>query len=92
MKIYIRSFAMIREIIGSKRIDMSINDDVNIKDVIRQLVLNYPALQEYLIKNGEINNNILLVINSDEVNKTDYKKIILKENDEISIVPPSGGG
>ncbi len=92
MKIYIRSFAMIREIIGSKRIDMYINDDVNIKDVIRQLVLNYPALQEYLIKNGEINNNILLVINSDEVNKTDYKKIILKENDEISIVPPSGGG
>ncbi len=84
MKIFIRSFAIIREIIGQKKIEIIVDDGCNLRTIKDKLVEQYNALNEILP-------NVIFAINGKEVD-TDFENLILSNGDTIQLIPPTGGG
>ncbi len=91
MKIKIRSFAFIREQLGSKQVELNVNA-TKVKEIIHQLISQYPTLEDILVKNGEINKDFVFAVNGDQIPHTELKEKELKEGDTLVILPPAGGG
>ena len=85
----IRFFAILREIVGSSRLSIHINHGNSIVDVIGDLILTYDGLKKHLYTNNTINTQFVYVLNGEGTSSFDT---ILKDNDELAILPPSGGG
>ena len=81
MKVKIKFFALIREKIGIKEIDMEIKEGATLGMLFDKLKKNYPVLKD--------SSNYLLF----SVNK-EYASLnsVLNEGDEIALIPPVSGG
>ena len=91
MTIKVVSFAMLKEIIGSKYIE--IEENINtIRDLVDYLVNKFPKLSNYLISGDDIDQSILFILNKEEVLSDNYNSNLINDLDEITILPPSGGG
>ena len=93
IEITIRSFAMIREILGAKSISFSIhNENEIVTSVLDQLCNKYPSLKSYLYKDRNFNPEYVIAVNKERLNYDELETIILKPGDELAIIPPAGGG
>jgi len=66
----------------------------NIEDLIEQLISRYPTIRGRLIneETGNFNKFINVYVNGDDIRFLDSLKTIVKDGDEISIVPSVAGG
>jgi len=93
MEIRIRSFAMIREIIGQKSIKFRLEAaTTNIMEVLQLLLREYPDLQGYLFPKQQLNANFIFAINGQRLSNEELDDYLLKDHDELAILPPAGGG
>ena len=73
IKITIRSFAMIREIIGEREISISIELHQSLFDIIRMLISKYPKLKnELYTQDGNLDNSYLYIVNNSEITNYDW--------------------
>ncbi len=79
MKVHVRFFARCREIVGAKRKELEIEDDMLLKDLKELLMLEYPDLKKL---------RLLISLNHTYADL----EIKLKEEDEIAVFPPVSGG
>lgn len=87
--IIIRFFAMMREIVGKSKILYEITENISINRVIIELADEIPNLKNILFNKNNVNESLLFVLNGQTVESL---QVILKDNDELTILPPSGGG
>lgn len=81
MEIKVRFFAGIAEATGKREHILHMNNDTQIKDILNQLVQEFPLA-------ANIINKSMVSVNHDYA-KPDY---LVKENDEIALIPPVSGG
>jgi MoaD family protein len=81
MKINIRLFSVYREIIGSNEMTIDMVRGSTLGSLFGELLRRYPRLKP-------LGKSIVLAVNRDFANS----KTKLKENDEVALMPPIGGG
>jgi sulfur-carrier protein len=82
----IKLFANLRKIAGTKETSIS---GASVGEILSELVKRNPALDEYLLENGQIRPHVILTINGQLT--TDLEAPLL-EQDVLAIFPPIAGG
>lgn len=81
MKITVKHFAGLREIIGSNEMEIEMKPNSSVSDLLVTLINRYPSLDEWQAY-------IRVAVNHEYVSN-DY---ILCDHDEAAIIPPVSGG
>ncbi|MFX0196835.1 MAG: ubiquitin-like small modifier protein 1 [Candidatus Hodarchaeota archaeon] len=94
MKIQIKYFAALREIVGKKVEFVELDGGVRVQDVISHLVEIYgTSLEQHLFdKQGKLSTSYQLLINGINISTLEGLETPLKEGDTLAILPPVGGG
>lgn len=80
MKCRIKAFGISREIIGSKILEMELPEGYPVADFKKDLFKKYPTLVEL--------RSLYIAVN----NEYAEEKAVLREGDEIALIPPVSGG
>jgi molybdopterin synthase sulfur carrier subunit len=92
----IRSIFYLKEILGSKEIEITLREDSTVSDVIQFLIEKYGKKIEEVIKNPDGSFNLLLTIfvNGRQIDLIKGLETKLKNGDIVSFIPipPRAGG
>ena len=80
MKCRIKAFGISREIIGNKHLEIEVPDGYPVSDLKKDLLKKYPALVEL--------RSLYVAVNHEYAEE----QSVLREGDEIAIIPPVSGG
>jgi molybdopterin synthase sulfur carrier subunit len=80
MKCKIKAFGISKDIIGSKLLELDLPEGSTVTDLKNELFEKYVAFAEL--------KSLYIALNNDYADE----KMILKEGDEIAIIPPVSGG
>lgn len=97
MKINVRFFASLRELLGKKResLEFTSCNEITVENALKRLTGLYGSeFTEYVLdrKTGEIQSYLTLLVNGRAVNSLGGKKAKLVNGDVLAILPPVGGG
>tara|TARA_B100000287_G_scaffold318277_1_gene302027 strand:+ start:152 stop:499 length:348 start_codon:yes stop_codon:yes gene_type:complete len=92
MRIKIKSFAMIREILGDREIDMEIEKDTNLFDLLKSLTNMYSDLKTILFNDNVWNQNFVILIDDEVIPQEEFSIRTFDDGNKMIILPPSGGG
>ena len=97
MRIVIRFFASLREIVGKKVENLDFPDgmEVTVEKILQRLVKMYKNnFYEYVFdkKTGVIQSYLTLLVNSRSITTLEGIKTVLSDGDLLVILPPTGGG
>ena len=81
MKIHVQFFSRLRDVTGSERLDLDMKAGATVSDLLAELFARFPTLRVW-------ERSILVGADVEFVDR-DY---VLREGDEISIMPPVQGG
>jgi len=82
IRIKIKLFAYYREIVGKKELSIELKEEITINELMKMLVARYPKLSKF------IDSTMMITLNHIHA---DGKELI-KDDDEIALLPPVGGG
>lgn len=80
MEITILAFGIAKEIIGGSKVEITLNEPVNIHALKQRLENNYPPLKELA--------SYMIAVNNNYASDTQ----IIFSTDEIALIPPVSGG
>ena len=90
MPIIIRLPDVLKSITGKKEIEV---EGRNISEAINNVCKEHPEIKERLFKvNGEINPFLIICLNGEDMRFLNKFDTIVKDRDEISIIPAMAGG
>ncbi len=92
IKITVKTFAVIREYLGSSTVDLGLADGSVVYDAIVQLSRRNPLLEQELLLNGGVNSSLTFIINNKKIPHEQLREYVLQDNDTLVILPPTGGG
>jgi len=81
MKVTCLFFAGAKDIVGTSSIVFNLNDGTTTTEFEKVLLLQHPSIEKVLLTS-------LLAVNQEYV----YEPVLLKEGDEIAVIPPISGG
>jgi MoaD family protein len=77
----LKFFALFREIVGSSEEERELKMDLKVSSLLEELLSEHPDLRRY-------SDEILVSVNKNYASED----TVLKEGDEVAIMPPVGGG
>ena len=80
MNVRILLFGVTKEIVGSSTLELDISSDGSVESMLSDLKGRYPAFKKL--------NSLMVAVNSEYADNNQ----MLKENDEIALIPPVSGG
>jgi sulfur-carrier protein len=87
-------YATLRDIVGGKTVDISLDNGVTAKEVLDAIIKEFPAMKKELLReDGHLYGHVHFFVNGRDVQFTenDLETRIMPE-DEISVFPAVGGG
>lgn len=81
MKVTVKFFASYREVAGEKQIDMEVGEGARLGDLLIAVFERYPKLEKWT-------ESIVCSVNK----KYADEKTVLKDGDEVALLPPVSGG
>lgn len=81
IKVSVLLFAGIRESIGKEKLVLSFNDGATLKELMNHMHQAYPELEKLFL-------SCQFIVNCNHI-EPEY---VLKDEDEVAILPPLGGG
>ena len=93
MLVKFKSFGLLRRIIGTKLVEIEVPEQSSVRDVIDNVLKKWgdPAKQ-LIIDNEKISGNLIVMLNMRDVDTLDGVETIVKENDEVAVLPHVQGG
>jgi MoaD family protein len=82
----IKLFAYFRTAAGINSVTIK---EASIREVVTDLVKQYPALSTYLLENGQLRPQVIITKNGQLIHDMDT---FLSDQDVIAFFPPIGGG
>jgi molybdopterin synthase sulfur carrier subunit len=90
---HIRLYATLRQIVGGKRVDLPVKDGTPLEEVLRDLVREYPDLDEAIWgPEGGLAGHVAVLLNGRNVRHLEGLETKLSEGDVLDLFPPVGGG
>ena len=87
-------YATLRDIVGGKTVDISLDHGVTAKEVLDAIITKYPAMEKELLQaNGRLYGHVHFFINGRDVQflEDDLETKIMPD-DVITVFPAVGGG
>ncbi|AKB81414.1 Molybdenum cofactor biosynthesis protein MoaD [Methanosarcina barkeri 3] len=92
MKIRIKTFAQIKDVLGADSL-IECQDDTSMSELLKVLRKRAGKSEDQLFsRDGELHGNLVLMMNGARVFKEDIDSLILSEGDEITLLSPVSGG
>jgi len=92
MKIRIKTFAQIKDILGADSF-LEYPDGTSMRNLLKSLRQKAGESEDPLFsKEGELHSNLVLMMNGTRIYKEDIESITLSEGDEIVLFFPVSGG
>ncbi|WP_456487980.1 ubiquitin-like small modifier protein 1 [Candidatus Alkanophaga liquidiphilum] len=88
MRIKIRLFAMFRELVGAKEMELHLEERSSIFDALSKLREMYGICNELFNEHGKLRDHVRVLRNG----RGEELRSMLKDGDEIAIFPPAVGG
>mgnify|MGYP000169498652 CR=1 FL=1 len=94
MKVKIRVFARLRELMKNRELEVELEDGATVNELLRKLVEIYgEKLKEYLFSmDGSLKNHFVIYINGVGLKEAGGICRILRNGDVVAILPPISGG
>jgi len=94
MKVTVKFFTNLREIIGKPQEQIELSEAVTVNELLQQLGEKYgEKFTRYVFdEKGAVRGHLHFLINGKSITNRQGLKTKLKENDIIAILPPVGGG
>jgi len=94
LRVKVRVFARLRELLKNREIEVEMGDGATVKDLLSILVEKYgEELREYLfLKDGSLKDHFVIYINGVSLNEAGGVHGILRNGDIVAILPPISGG
>lgn len=94
MKVTVKFFTTLREIIGKPQDQIELSEAVSVKELLQQLGGKYGEKFTRYVYNekGRVRGHLHFLINGKSITTRQGLKTKLKENDILAILPPVGGG
>ncbi len=94
MKVTVKFFTTLREIVGKPQEQIELSEAVTVNEVLQQLVEKYGekfTLYVYT-ERGKVRGHLHFLINGKSITIQQGLKTKLRKNDILAILPPVGGG
>jgi molybdopterin synthase sulfur carrier subunit len=89
----IRTYATLRDLIGTSAIDLPLPDHTTIGDVLRRLAADYPPLGNKLWNPaGDLTGFVTVLLNGRAVEYLQGMDTPVTDDDNLALFPPVGGG
>jgi len=89
----IRLFATVRDIVGSKSIDVPFKAGDTVRDLIDVIDTTYPDLGETLLdESGALSSSMHIYVHGRNVEWLNGLDTVIGASDDVFIVPPIAGG
>jgi molybdopterin synthase sulfur carrier subunit len=94
MKITVRFFATLRDLVGDWSIDFSFPNDIRTKEVLEFLAERFgDKFRQYVYdERGSVRDYLIFLLNGESIHALNGFETKLKESDTLVILPPVGGG
>ncbi|ABM80008.1 ubiquitin-like small modifier protein 1 [Hyperthermus butylicus] len=92
MKITVRLYAGFHEAVGSTELELEVPKGVTVLDVARILEEKFPGLRGRLVKDGELQDDVLVLVNGRSIEWLEGVKTKLRSGDRVAFFPPAAGG
>jgi len=94
IRVKVKFFTTLREIVDKKEEQIELSRSVTVEAFLRQLSKKYGKdFEDYIYDElGNIRGHLQFLINGKSITALQGLKTKLKENDQIAILPPVGGG
>ncbi|MEM3622357.1 MAG: MoaD/ThiS family protein [Candidatus Bathyarchaeia archaeon] len=94
MVVTVNFIGVFRTISNRDKIDIKIEDTVTLKEVIKKIVEKFPTLKRTLV-DPELEDprpNALILVNGKEISVLNGLETLLKDGDEVVLIPVIHGG
>jgi molybdopterin synthase sulfur carrier subunit len=93
-KMQVHFFATLRQIVGQKTVEISIDDGSTVRQLVEEIVSCHPALKREIIdEQGDLYGHVHVIINGRDFNFLDQGiETVITSDDRVSVFPAIGGG
>jgi len=89
----VKLYASLRQVAGTKMLDVEVNPETTIRKVLQEVTRRYPMLDKFVWKApGELSELVHVFINGQNLRNLAGLATPLKEEDHVDIFPPVVGG
>ena len=94
LKVTILLFAALKEVAGKKRVELTFDQSLTLKDLMTELSERYGKKFYRFVfdEDGRFKSYIRFFINEEPVKASEVEQINLKDGDIVAIIPPVSGG
>ncbi|MBN1149218.1 MAG: MoaD/ThiS family protein [Anaerolineales bacterium] len=87
-------FATLRQVVGEKRVEFALPENVTVRQLIDEMLRHYPALRtELLDEDGQLYRHVHIFVNGrDSSYLENGLETVLQPEDTIGVFPAVGGG
>lgn len=79
--------ADLHELIGAEKLNVSLPENSTVKDLILRLGSLNNAILKLLLRNGELNENYIVIVNGRDIHWLNELNTALHDGDEVLIAP-----
>jgi MoaD family protein len=91
MRVRVRAFGGLKKVLGHQ-FEIDLEGDSKVEDLLRLLGRRLDSPEKLLTPEGELAENLSVLLNGLSVNVGKKSREPLSEGDVVSLLPPSGGG
>ena len=93
MKIGLQLMGQLRGIFAGEILELELPPAANVQDALRELAARCESARlQFVNEQGEVRPSLLIVVNDDAIPARQASSIVLKDRDQLTILPPISGG
>lgn len=94
MKVNFRFVGSFRNIANKSKATLELSEGAQLKEAIKRVIKEFPKIERALIDQelGDPRPNTLIIVNGREISALKGLETILKDGDEVVLIPVSHGG
>ncbi|MEM3463608.1 MAG: MoaD/ThiS family protein [Candidatus Bathyarchaeia archaeon] len=94
MKVNIRFVGSFRNITNKGKVTLELGEGAQLKEAVKRITEEFPKMERVLIdpELGDPRPNTLIIVNGREISVLKGLETVLKDGDEVVLIPVSHGG
>lgn len=92
MRVRVRAFATLRDDLGAREVEVSVDEGASVGSLLASLESDYPGLDGELLAGDEIRSTVTVLRNGRLVPADRPESVALSAGDELVLAPPVTGG
>jgi|AntRauMinimDraft_4_1070384.scaffolds.fasta_scaffold00201_15 molybdopterin synthase sulfur carrier subunit len=92
MRIRVRAFATLRDHLGAREVEVTVDEDASVRAALAALEADYPGLDGELLVDDRVPSTVTVLRNGRRVSADEPGSVALSAGDELVLAPPVTGG